>query len=157
MKSDPPNKSIWPDHPTTCLQTLIRMDTDLLFYIFLGFERVMNYPFFVGYLPNPPDTYIKIKSNPTSSHFSLSLTYFLPLPPSRRHSFTASLRQSLTSQLTPSQRHFVNLSPHSSLRQIPRFPHGLTRSDPCLHSDLVCGFDFVFRLDFFVVLIWFLC
>jgi hypothetical protein len=97
------------------------MDTDLHFYIFSGFGWVMDYPFFVGYPPNPPDTYIKITSTPPHLIFlSLSFTYFLPppslpasfapTPPSRRHHFlTASLPYRLTQsfsllhfQLSPS-------------------------------------------------------
>ncbi len=221
VKLYPPDKSVRLDHPTAHPRTFIRMDTDLLFYIFLGFKRVMDYPFFSSSI-HPTRPTIILKLNQTLTHLIFfSLTYFLPLPhliflslshifcrrlphsqppslpssfaptppslpclhhshasitaplphgttPSQHHSLTASLRQSLTSRLTPSQSRFVNLSPHVSLRpiprsltasprQIPRFPHGLTRSDPSLHSDLVCGFDFVFRLDFFVVLIWFLC
>ena len=110
----------------------------IFFYIFLGFGRVMDYFFFVKYPPNPLDTYIKIKSNPILiSFFSLSHifftppslpTSFAPTPPSRHHSFTASLRQSLTSQLTPSQHRFVNLT------------SWLTPTDPSLPHDLIVGF-----------------
>ena len=133
VKPNPPDKSVRPDHPTARPRTLIRMDTDLLFYIFSGFKRVMDYPFFVRYPPDPPNTYIKIKSNPTLISFfshifsAASLTPSLlrshasitPMPPSGRHSLTVSLCQSLTSRLTPTD---------------PSLPHSLTPSDPSLPS-----------------------
>ena len=161
MKPDPPDKSVPPDHPTARPQTLIWMDTNLLFYIFSGFGRVMDYPFFVRYPPDSPNTYIKIKSNPTSSHFFLSLTYFLlpppsllasfapslfrshasiaPMPPSRRHSLMASFLHGVSSSISHLTAHSHTTSLHQSLTlQLtpidPSLPHGLTPSNPSLPS-----------------------
>uniref|UniRef100_A0A2N9H971 Uncharacterized protein n=1 Tax=Fagus sylvatica TaxID=28930 RepID=A0A2N9H971_FAGSY len=67
----------------------------------------MDFPFFVGYPPDPPDTHTETKSPPPPIIFlSLSLSFFLPppslpasitpTPPSRRYFLTASRRYFLT-------------------------------------------------------------
>jgi hypothetical protein len=61
----------------------------------------MDFPFFVGYPPDPPDTYIEIKSPPPPIIF-LSLS----------HIFSAA-------SLTPSLHH-----PHASITAL--LPHGIT-------------------------------
>jgi hypothetical protein len=63
----------------------------------------MDFPFFVGYPPDPPDTYIKIKSPPPPIIF-LSLS----------HIFSAA-------SLTPSLHH-----PHASITAL--LPHRITAS-----------------------------
>ena len=83
------------------------------FYIFSGFGRVMDYPFFVEYPPDLPNTYIKIKSTPHHLIF-LSLSHIFS---------AASLTPSL---LPPSWCHFLTAS----------LPHRLTLSSSVLHSQL---------------------
>jgi hypothetical protein len=81
------------------------MDTDLHFYIFSGFGQVMDYPFFVGYPPDPPDTYIKITSTPPDLIF-LSLFHIFSTA-----SFTPSLLLSHPSITAPSLPHGITTSP----------------------------------------------
>ena len=124
VKPDPPDKSGWPDHPPA---NSYSDEYRFHLYIFSGFWRGMDYPFFVRYPPDPPNTYIKIKSNPTLISFFSHIFSAASLTPSllRSHASITPMPPSLPRLhhgATPSQRRFVNLSPHGSL------PHSVASS-----------------------------
>ena len=114
VKPDPPDKSSRPDHPTA---NSYSDGYGFHFYIFSGFGRVMDYPFFDGYPPNPPNTYIKLNSTPPHLIF-LSLSHiFCRLPNSQPPSLPR-----LHHDIMASQPHRLTGSPYLSPSFTLSFP-----------------------------------
>jgi hypothetical protein len=132
------------------------------------FGQVMDFPFFIGYPPDPSDPCLKIKKKkktltlPLISHF-LSLSLSLPhscLSPPHLFSLAASLPL-LPHRPLHHLRSVIQIS-----TRLPLLPHGLsTTSGPPFRSGLASffsftaspppplrfdlWFDLVFRLNFF--------
>ena len=106
MKPDPPDKSGRPDHSPARPRTLIQTDTDFIYIFFSGFGRVMDFPFFVGYPPDPPDHSLiplKKKIATISPRFPPHPNHFSSLSTSRSdHLSLFSHFRSLFSHFRPS-------------------------------------------------------
>jgi hypothetical protein len=103
VKPDPPDKSGRPDHPPA---NSYSDGYGFHLYIFSGFRRVMDYPFFVGYPPDPPDHSLiplKKKKSTISPRFPPHPNHFFSLSTSRSdHLSLFSHFPSLFSHFRPS-------------------------------------------------------
>ncbi len=103
------------------------------FYIFSGFGQVMDYPFFVGYPPDPPDTYIKLNSTPPHLIF-LSLSHIFCRLPNSQPPSLPRLHHG-PHGITASPAHPIFLPPSLSAFSLSFI---VTKRQWCSHSLGVC-------------------